>query len=205
MSGVRTATLTAAIVLAATVATVPLAAQEPATTPTEASATPRPPADEGGYLPETAENAASISVLDIAGKLLVALAVAWGAVKAVRWWHDSRLRSVGDEGRGGRRMWLEETLRLGPDAQLYLVEVEGRRMLLCSGESGVVEVADVSKREASPTLYRSVRKRSDGSTDELRVAGAGISTHAVRPDVVEDSESWEQRRGRLLRELQEQE
>lgn len=195
----KTPTLAATAVLVATLAAAPAVAQE---------ATPRAvetPADETGYLAETGEAPASVSALDIAGKLVIALVVAWGAVRAVRWWHERVPGSSGEGGRGGRRMWLEETLPLGADGRLYLVEVEGRRMLLSASEGSVVEVATLTDEPAAPSAYRSVRKRADGSVDELNVAGGKISTRAVRPDVVEgDAESWEQRRGRLLRELQEQ-
>ena len=162
------------------------------------------PADEGGYVPERSGGQAALSVLDVAGKLVIVLAVACGVIRALRWWKDYRL-NAGGEGRGGRHMWLEETLALGPEAQLHLVEVEGRRILLATTAGAVTHVAEVNEPAAvAPTAYRSVRKRADGSTDELNVVQAGVSTRAIRPDVVARDESWEQRRGRLLRELQEQ-
>lgn len=166
--------------------------------------TPAPPVDEGGFIAEPTPHSASLSVLDVAGKLVLALALAYGVIRGIRWWQDSRFNSPGGSGRGGRRMWLEETLSLGTDGRLYLVEVEGRRMLLAARDGSVAQVAKVGEESAGSLAYRSVRKRPDGSTDELNVAQAGIATRSVRPDVVESDESWEQRRGRLLRELQEQ-
>ncbi|MFW5866286.1 MAG: flagellar biosynthetic protein FliO [Armatimonadota bacterium] len=198
MSDVKRATLVMAIALATTAALAPAWAQDAPVDVGDA------PVDDAGYLPEDTVEPVSMSVVDIVGKLIVVLAVAWGVVRAVRWWHDRRLSCPGDGGRGGRRMWLEETLSLGADGRLYLVEVEGRRMLLSARDGNVVEVANVTEQPAEPATYRSVRKRADGSTDELNVARAGLSTRAVRPDVVESDESWEERRGRLLRELQEQ-
>jgi flagellar biogenesis protein FliO len=195
MSGVRTFALTLAVTLAAMIVVAPAVAQDA----TEQAA----PADEGGYLPETEIAPASLSVLDVAGKLVIALVVGYGIIRGIRWWQDSRL-NVSGEGRGGRRMWLEETLSLGADGRLYLVEVEGRRMLLAARDGSVAEVAKVTEEPERPNAYRSVRKRSDGSTDELNVRQADISTRSVRPDLVEEDESWEERRGRLLRELQEQ-
>jgi flagellar biogenesis protein FliO len=195
MSGVRTFALTLAVALAAMIVVAPAVAQDA----TEQAA----PADEGGYLPETETAPASLSVLDVAGKLVIALVVGYGIIRGIRWWQESRL-NVSGEGRGGRRMWLEETLSLGTDGRLYLVEVEGRRMLLAARDGSVAEVAKVTEEPVRPNAYRSVRKRSDGSTDELNVRQADISTRSVRPDLVEEDESWEKRRGRLLRELQEQ-
>jgi flagellar biogenesis protein FliO len=163
------------------------------------------PGEEVGFLAQTESAPASLTVLDVLGKLVIALVVAYGVIRAIRWWQDRRAGAVGEGGRGGRRMWLEETLSLGTDGRLYLVEVEGRRMLLAARDGTVAEVADVSEHPVRPSAYRSVRKRADGSTDELNVRQADISTRSVRPDVVEGGEeSWEQRRGRLLRELQEQ-
>lgn len=198
MSAVRKATLVAALALATMfIGGLAVAQDAPA-------GRIDPPTDEGGYLPEETARPTSLTVLDVVGKLVIALAVAYGVVRVVRWWHDGQLGSRTEGGRGGRRMWVEETLSLGADGRLYLVEVEGRRMLLSGGDGGVVEVADVTDEPVRPSGYRSVRKRADGSTDELNVAQASISTRSVRPDVVESNESWEQRRGRLLRELQEQ-
>ena len=77
-------------------------------------------------------------------------------------------------------------------------------MLLAAREGSVAQVAEFGDEPVRPAAFRSVRTRTDGSTDELNVVQAGVSTRAVRPDVVESTESWEQRRGRLLRELQEQ-
>lgn len=76
-------------------------------------------------------------------------------------------------------------------------------MLLAGRDGAVAQVAELTEEPVRPVAYRSVRKRHDGSTDELNVVQAGPATRAVRPDVVESDESWEQRRGRLLRELQE--
>lgn len=191
----KRATLVAAVVLATALTIAPLMAQDG---PTGA------PANDAGYLPEGTATPVGLSVLDVAGKLVIAVVLVWGIVRAVRWWHDGGWSIRGEDGRGGRRMWLEETLRLGGDARLYLVEVDGRSILLSSGEGGVVEVKSIADEPAVPSAYRSVRTRADGSTDELNVAHAEMSTRAVRPDVVESDESWEQRRGRLLRELQEQ-
>lgn len=194
----RKATLIAALALATTLAGSLAVAQD---TP---AGTIDAPIDEGGYVPKEAATPTSLSVLDVVGKLVIALAVAYGVVRVVRWWYDGQLSSRTEGGRSGRRMWVEETLSLGADGRLYLVEVEGRRMLLSGGDGGVVEIADLTDEPVRPSAYRSVRRRADGSTDELNVAQAGISTRSVRPDVVESDESWEQRRGRLLRELQEQ-
>lgn len=157
-----------------------------------------------------------LSILDVVGKLLLAVLVAYGLVHAVRWWQRSRGelplqsggRGAGAEASGGPRMRLEQVLSLGADGHLYLVEIDERRVLLATGEGGVEQVADLTdSRPTGPSrsaVYRSVRERENGTRDELRVAQAEMSTRPVRPDVVAEDESWEDRRNRLLRELQEQ-
>ncbi len=194
----RTVMIVAAVMVAVGVAVCPAPAQDYSGSTAAAA-----PADEGGYAPAGGGGSAALSVLDVAGKLVIALVVAYAAIKSVRWWKDNRPSADG-EGHGGRHMWLEETLSLGADGRLYLVEVEGRRMLLSARDGGVVQVAEMTEPPVRPSAYRSVRKRGDGSTDELNVGQAGVTTRSVRPDVAQSDESWEQRRGRLLAELQEQ-
>ncbi|MGC9318521.1 MAG: flagellar biosynthetic protein FliO [Armatimonadota bacterium] len=148
---------------------------------------------------------AYLSVVELLGKLLVAVLVAWGLVQAVRWWQDRHGATHGT-GAGGRLLRIEESLSLGADGRLYLVEVDGRRLLLGGSEGAVVQIADLSDGPSRPSIYRSIKHRADGGADELTIAHRPISTEPVRPDLVEtgETESWEQRRNRLLRELQEQ-
>jgi|LSQX01.2.fsa_nt_gb flagellar biogenesis protein FliO len=167
--------------------------------PSYAAGTPAP-ADEGGYLPARG----GLAVFDVVGKLLVAVLVAWGAVHLLRWWHNERPHSGAGDGSGGRRLRLDEVLSLGNDGRLYLVEVEGRRMLLAAREGSLSQVAELAEERPEASVYRSVRRRADGGMDELRVAQAPVSTRAVRADLVEEPGDWEQRRAKLLHELQEQ-
>ncbi|MGD9494922.1 MAG: flagellar biosynthetic protein FliO [Armatimonadota bacterium] len=152
---------------------------------------------------EPAPTAGSVSMLDIVGKLMVALLVAWGLVQALRWWQEHRGEGGLHGTQWGRHMRLEETLSLGPDGRLHLVEVAGRRLLLASREGVVAQLAELTEHAPTPPAYRAQRRGADGSTDELTVTQVPLSMRPVRPDVGRESESWEQRRGRLLRELQE--
>lgn len=162
------------------------------------------PMDSGEGLDAAPASAASpvyLSVLDVLGKLVIAVLLAWGIVHALRWWRDDRGR-LSRAASSGRQLRLEESLALGTDERLYLVEVAGRRLLLAGGEGGLHSIAQLDEVEAAPSVYRSVRRRADGSSDELNIAHTRLSTRPVRPDVVADDESWEQRRTRLLEELQ---
>ncbi len=150
----------------------------------------------------TAEEGASyVSMLDVLGKLAVAVIVAIGLVHGVRWWRErSPISGLGE--RRGRLLRLEESLSLGVDGRLHLVEVDGRRLLLAGREGNLQRLADLSDEPERASIYRSIKERRDGGKDELTVSHRPLSTRPVRPDVVRDDESWEQRRSRLLRELQ---
>lgn len=161
-------------------------------------------ADEGGYLPARTSGPAYLSILDVVGKLILAVLIAYALLHAIRWWQNSQMRGGLGASSGGRLMRIEESLSLGTDGRLYLVEVDGRRMLLAGREDGLMQIADLSEESREPTAYRSVRQRADGSTDELNVVQSRRSTRPVRPDLTDESEQWEQRRNRLLAELQEQ-
>ncbi len=181
-----------------------LAAACPAIAQSAADSTAAHPPDEGGYLPAETSGPAYLSILDVAGKLIVAVVIAYGLLYAIRWWRDNRLQAGTQAPSRERRMTLEETLALGPDGHLYLVEVEGQRMLLAARQDGLERVAELTDEGPRPSAYRSVRQRTDGSTDELNVVQGRTSTRAVRPDLTDDGEEWKERRNRLLAELQEQ-
>jgi len=154
-----------------------------------------------------ASGAGYVSVLDVLGKLIVALVVAWGLMRALRWWQDNRTGGTGN-GACGRHMCVEETLSLGADGRLHLVEVDGRRLLLATHEQVVHQIADLTPREPEPepvpAVYHSRRRRADGSADELNIAhSSSLPSRPMRPNLGREGESWEARRDRLLAELQE--
>ncbi len=173
-----------------------------ATPPSQAEETDHSPS-EGGYLSRQPVRPAYLSILDVIGKLIVALLVAYALLHGIRWWQSNRMGGGAEAGMRGRQMKLEETLSLGADGRLHLIEVDGRRMLLASQPEGIQQVADLTDEPPRPSAYRSVRERADGSTDEVNVVQSRTSTRPIRPDVVEESEQWEKRRNRLLAELQE--
>ena len=159
---------------------------------------------EGGYLPAKAAGPAYLSILDVVGKLIIAVLIAYALLHGLRWWQDNRMHAGASTPRGGPQMKLEETLSLGPDGRLYLVEVEDHRMLFAGREGGLRQVAELNEEIGRPATYRSVRQRADGSTDELNVVQSRTSTRPIRTDLTEEGERWEKRRNRLLAELQEQ-
>ncbi len=144
---------------------------------------------------QTATGPASLSVLDLLGKLTIAVLVAWGLAHGARWLQQHKT--------GGRPLKLEQTLSLGVDGRLYLIRVDDQRVLLAAREGSVqrIEIGPEPRTGATP-VYRAVTKRHDRPADELNIGHAGISTRPVRSDVVADSDNWTQRRDELLRELQ---
>jgi len=157
--------------------------------------------------PARPTGAGHVSMLDVLGKLIVALVVAWGLMRALRWWQETRASGAGG-GACGRHMCVEETLSLGADGRLHLVEVDGRRLLLATREQGVRQIADLTPREPEPepvpSVYRSRRQRADGGADELNIAhSSSLPGRPMRHDPGREGESWQARRDRLLAELQE--
>lgn len=173
---------------------------------------------------------AYLSVLDVIGKLTIAVLVAYGVSLAARW-AQQRFRPAWAQKRrpeAAETMRLEEVLPLGADAKLYIVLVEGHRILLGSQGGNLRHLADLAPTPPTgPSASRSTSRRPGGERDELNIvhapssrlrrAGAPASRSrlrqgyagqagrqgAVRSDVVSDEGAWERRRDELLRELQE--
>lgn len=147
---------------------------------------------------------ASLSVLDLLGKLTIAVLVAWGLAHGARWLQRNRgVQLVTGAPAGQRPLKLEQTLSLGVDGRLHLVTLDGKRVLLATREGSVqrIDIESETRSGATP-VYRAVTKRHDRPADELNIGHATISTRPVRSDVVADSDNWAQRRDELLRELQ---
>ncbi len=163
-------------------------------------------ATQAAEAPAHTSGAGYVSVVDVLGKLIVALVVAWGLVCALRWWRDNHSGGAAGRSACGPRMCVMETLSLGADGRLHLVEVDGRRLLLATDDKVVHQIADLTPREPEPVpaIYRSRRERADGSTDELNIAhSSSLPGRPMRLDLGREDESWEARRDRLLAELQE--
>jgi len=172
-----------------------------------------PPADTGGEMqwkavPEggggarPATQPVYLSVLDLIGKLTIAVLIAYGLSLALRWaqQHYPHSRRPGDHG----SMRLEEVLALGADAKLYIVSVEGRRFLLAESDGSIEHLSDLgTDLPVGTSRFTSVPSGPGADRDELNIVHVPLSTRAVRPDVVSDPDAWAQRRDKLLRELEE--
>ena len=173
-------------------------------------------AADGGEGASPATEPVYLSVLDLIGKLTIAVLIAYGLSLALRWAQHHYLRSRQTGGHGS--MQLEEVLPLGPDAKLYIVSVEGRRVLLASCNDSVQHLSDLgTDLPVGASRFTSVSRGPEAASDELNVVHAPLSTTrlrqgyggqaggqgAVRPDVVSDPEAWAQRRDKLLSELEE--
>ena len=177
------------------------------TAPAALSQTPdAPSADDWQRAPaaEVTTGPASLSVLDLLGKLTIAVLVAWGLAHGARWLQRHRgVQAMTGAPAGERPLKLEQTLSLGVDGRLYLITVDDQRVLLAAREGSVqrIEIESDTRPGATP-VYRAATKRHDRPSDELNIGHAAISTRPVRADVVADSDNWSQRRDELLRELQ---
>jgi len=164
------------------------------------------PADDWQQAPtgEVATGPASLSVLDLLGKLTIAVLVAWGLAHGARWLQRQNVtRAMIGAPAGERPLKLEQTLSLGVDGRLYLITVDDQRVLLAARAGSVQRIETESEtRPQSAAVYHSVTRRNNRPADELNIGHAAISTRPVRSDVIADSESWTQRRDELLRELQ---
>lgn len=171
-----------------------------------AQTTDTPPADDWQPAPaaEVAPVPTSLSVLDLLGKLTIAVLVAWGLAHGARWLQQQNItRATLGAPAGESPLKLEQTLSLGVDGRLYLIRVDDQRVLLAAREGSVqrIEIESDTRPGATP-VYRAATKRHDRPADELNIGHAAISTRPVRSDVVADSANWTQRRDELLRELQ---
>lgn len=171
-----------------------------------AQAPDSPPADDWQQAPTGAVTTgpASLSVLDLLGKLTIAVLVAWGLAHGARWLQRQNVtRAMTGAPAGESPLRLEQTLSLGGDGRLYLITVDDRRVLLAAREGSVqrIEIESETRPGATP-VYRAVSRRNDRPADELNIGHAAISTRPVRSDVMADGDNWTRRRDELLRELQ---
>lgn len=154
--------------------------------------------------PIASHSSDSVALLDLLGKLTLAVLLAWGLAWAARWVQQHGVGRPGGrvqcEGEGD--LQLEETLSLGADGRLYLVRVAGQRILLAGREGQLSRIQLSDAQEPVATFYHAVRERSAAPADEVNIAHTRVATRPVRSDVVSDPVSWAQRRDQLLRQLQ---
>jgi len=149
----------------------------------------------------------SLAILDLLGKLTIAVLVAYGLAHGARWLQQQgigrRSPTTAEADAGESALRLEQTLSLGADGRLYLVSFDGRRVLLAARD-GTIQRIDPGERNEEPAaaVYRAVRQRPSGPPDELNIAQSRLSTRPVRSDVVSDAASCAERRDQLLRQLQ---
>lgn len=144
-----------------------------------------------------------LAILDLLGKLTIAVLVAYGLAHGVRLLQQRGLWRQAAAAEGGRALRVLESLPLGADGRLYLVSVDGTRILLAAREGGIgrIELPADDQPPAAP-VYRSVTRRPGEVADEVNIGQARVATRPVRSDVVTDAASWAERRDQLLRQLQ---
>lgn len=128
---------------------------------------------EGAAGAASAPGPAYLSVLDVIGKLTVAVLIAYGISLAVRWAQQRYPRT--HRASSGRSMRLEEVLPLGPDARLYIVVVEGRRLLLAAQGADIHHLADLDQVSPVPSArFSSTYEGAGTARDELNIVHAPL-------------------------------
>ena len=144
-----------------------------------------------------------LAILDLLGKLTIAVLVAYGLAHGVRLLQQRGLWRQAIPGEGGRTLRLLECLPLGADGRLYLISVAGDRVLLAARDGGIRRIELPADDQPPPApVYRAAAPRRDDAPDEVNISQAHLSTRPVRSDVVTDAASWAERRDQLLRQLQ---
>ncbi len=146
-----------------------------------------------------------VSLLDVLGKLSVAILCIYGVTLGLRWWKD-RTRLPGSGGTEQALLTIREQAHLGPKQKLYLIELGQRMVLLGSGEGELSVLVDLPVEEvypAPPVLPDKVHLTVDDlaepvpSEPALELHGARIRTRSQR-----DEQDWPRRREDLIRALQ---
>ena len=163
-----------------------------------------PPATDQWQPVETAgpTGPGGLAILDLLGKLTIAVLVAYGLAHGARLLQQRGLWRQAAPAEGERALRLIECLPLGADGRLYLVSVDGTRVLLAAREGAVRRIELADDRPMPAPTYRAITPRPGEVADEVNISQARLSTRPVRSDVVTDPASWAERRDKLLRQLQ---
>ena len=163
-----------------------------------------PAADDWQPVVQTAESEEGPAILDLLGKLTIAVLVAWGLSWGVRWLYQQggTRNLLPGHSTENRELRLDEVLPLGADGRLYLVTVSGQRILLAAREGSIERINLDEATDEPTTVYRTITQRPAAPPDEINISHSRLSTRPVRDDVITDSASWAERRDKLLRQLQ---
>ena len=174
---------------------------------------PSPPTENVPPAAAPAEDIASyeskpVTILDVLGKLSVAILCIYGLTLGLRWWKD-RAALSGSRGRDEDLLKIKQQAHLGSRQKLYLIELGQRVVLLGSGESELSVLVDLPADEVyaePPPPLSEVHLTVDDLAESVP-AKSTVDLHGekIRTRSRQDQQDWPQRRELLIRALQDKE
>jgi len=168
-----------------------------------------------------------VSVLDVLGKLGVAVLCVYGVILGLRWWRDKMGTAAQQAAYGDQQLLnIRQEARLGENDLLYVVELGNRVILIGQGEGQLSVLADLPAEEVVPEekpapaeegrplrvvdLNQEAAARPQrGLEAELDEVGVGTEParrgEHIRAQSQRAQEDWPARRDALIRALQEAE
>lgn len=174
---------------------------------------PTPPAETGNTLAQPAEDIGGyqpyqVSILDVLGKLSVAVLCIYGAALGLRWW-KSKTKLSGYPGADQDLLRIKEQAHLGPRQKLYLIELGQRVVLLGSGEGELSVLVDLPAEEVYPEPSAPLSEVHLTGDDFVEPAPAKstVELHGerIRTQSWRDQQDWPRRRELLIKALEDDE
>jgi len=149
-----------------------------------------------------------VSILDILGKLSVAVLCIYGVIWGLRWWKD-KTQLATDRPAAQNLLKIKEQTHLGQRQKLYLVELGQHIILIADGDGELSLLADLPTEEVYPRSSP-LGEQPPLAVIDFGMAGANDTNHAVHGERIRarsqyDQRNWPRRRGLLIKALQQQE
>ena len=160
---------------------------------------------------DASSETAHVSILDVLGKLSVAILCIYGVILGLRWWRDRTVELQDDSSANGQPLKIKQEARLSEHQRLYVVEIGKRMILIASNDTQLVTLADLPIEEVDPDaeLYQ------PPSAPPLRIMDLNVAaTDSNRPSQRAErlqvqsrraEEDWPARRDALIKALQKEE
>ncbi len=149
-----------------------------------------------------------VSILDMLGKLSVAVLCIYGVIWGLRWWKDKTTLEA-DRGKEEDLLKIKEQACLGQRQKLYLVEVGKHIILIADGDGELSLLADLPAEEVYPRPSPPEEQVSlpviDFSMPAIKGTDQARHGQEIRVRSQRDQQDWPRRRELLIRALQQQE